>query len=128
MDKKFLKNIEIVEVINNNLSSSQDMSGEYVTNCDIDFVLSSPITFQIFEKEFTIDRVKMFDWYGDEIGLKYASAEKEFCCFEVSKVFTHKIYSRIKEEQKEGGVLAGWSFEETLMEILQGESIVKSCY
>lgn len=128
MDKMFLKSIEILKVVKNNLSSRQDMSGEYSTNCDIDFILSHPITFNIFDKEFVIDRVKMYDWYGDEIGLKYANAEKSFCCFNVSKVFAHKIYFRIMEEQKEHGVLNGWSLEDSIMEMLRDESFVSSCY
>lgn len=127
MDKKELKTIQIIDVKVNTLRSGQDFTGEYSTDCDVDFILSHPITFDIFEKTYVIDRIKMLDWYGDEIVLRYANAEMDFCCFPVPKIFIHKIYLRVIEEQKTG-VLQGWSLEDRLMEMLQDGKIISSCY
>jgi len=128
MDKKQLKRIEIIEVKINRLSCGQDVTGEYSTSCNVDFLLGEPFKFNVFEQEFEIDRVKMFDWYGDEIGLRYANNKRDFCCFPVSKVFVHKIYNRIVQEQGEGGLLKGWDFREEIMDILKDESAVRSCW
>lgn len=126
MDKKAMKKIQVVDVKVNNLNSSQDPSGEYTTNCDVDFFLSQTITFSIFDKEYIIDRIKMGCLY-DEIVLEYAQKDKTYCCFPVAKTFVHKVLNRVTKEQRTG-VLKGWSFDDELIEILQGENIMAHCF
>ncbi|CEG02210.1 hypothetical protein [Bacillus sp. B-jedd] len=127
MDKKALKEVEITDVIKHVLRTTQDYSGEYSTSCNIDFLISQPIKLSVFDKDYLIDRIKMIDFYGDEIVFSFANDKERFCCFPVPKTLIHKIYIRIIQEQKTG-VMQGWRFEDTLIEILRGESIATSCY
>lgn len=121
-----MKKIEIVDVVINTLNSHQDMTGEYNTNCDVDFMLSEQIQFNIFNKEYVIDRVKMgVKW--DVVTVEYAQKDKVFCCFPVSKIFVHKVLNRVIQEQK-GGVLSGWMFADDLFEILTDENELANCY
>jgi hypothetical protein len=126
LDKKTMKNIDITEVKVNRLNSYQDYSGEYNTNCDVDFILSESITLNVFDKEYVIDRIKM-DCRYDEFILEYAQEGKNYCCFPVSKIFVHKVMNRVIEEQQDG-VLKGWVFDDSLMEILQGENTLATCF
>jgi hypothetical protein len=121
-----MKQIEITEVKVKALNSRQDHSGEYETNCDIDFMLSEPISFRVFNQEHTIDRINMGVMW-DEVVLVYAQEGKTFCCFPVSKIFVHKIYNRVIEEQCDGA-LEGWSFDDGIFENLRGANSMSSCY
>jgi hypothetical protein len=120
MDKKQVKQIEIVEVVKNRLSTSESYpGGEYETSCDVDFILSSTFAFRVFDKEHTIDRVKMgTSW--DTTELYYANSKQRFICFPITKSLIHKVYERIKIEQK-SGCLSGYSFEDDIFEMLTGE-------
>jgi hypothetical protein len=126
LDKKELKNIEVTEVIKHRLSSGQDMTGEWETNCNIDFKLSIPIWITVFDKEYKIDRIKMSTRW-DEIVLEYANEKQCFCCFPVSKTLVHKVTNRVIQEQRTG-IMKGWSFSEDLIEILRSENALSNCY
>ena len=118
MDKQAMKKIEIVDVVVHELKSFRDCTDEYFTNCNIDFILSESFTFNVFDEEYVIDRIKM-SCPSDEIDLEYAQADKKYSCFPVSKIFIHKVMDRVVQEEK-NGVLEGWSFADELLEILQG--------
>ncbi|ASS76838.1 hypothetical protein CIG75_19085 [Tumebacillus algifaecis] len=119
MTKAEMKEIRIVEVAVHSLSSSQDVTGEYQTNCNVDFIMSNKIMFVVFDQQYEIDRIKMTtDW--EEVVLYYANAETYFECFKVSKHLIHKVHDQIVEEQR-NGVLDGWSFDDDVMGMLRGE-------
>lgn len=117
MDKKEMKQIRIIEVIKNQLSSSQDYSGEWTSNIDIDFVIDKPKLVQIFNKSYVIDRIKMVTHY-DEIVFRLATSDTYFEELEVSKIFIHKIYDSLNHLQSEGNILSGWELREEVFEIL----------
>lgn len=117
MDKKEMKQIRIIEVIRNQLSSSQDYSGEWTSNIDIDFVIDKPQSVQIFNKSYVIDRIKMVTLY-DEIVFRLATSDTHFEELEVSKIFIHKIYDSLNHLQSEGNILSGWELREEVFEIL----------
>lgn len=120
MDKKEVKQIQITKMIINNLRSTADITDEWRVSCDIDFFLSETFSFEVFEKTYTIDRVKMLDYYGDEIIFRYANDNDFFHDFTVSKSFIHKIYKMVEKEQCEGALKA-WEFRDIIMEILKDE-------
>ncbi|MCM3273680.1 hypothetical protein [Paenibacillus elgii] len=127
MDKKEVKQIEITTVKVNALSCSPDVTGEYCTSCDIDFFLSAPFVFSVFDKEHSIDRINMGTNWGDETELYYANQSGRFYCFPITKTLIHKVYDRVRKEQK-GGCLAGWSFHEDIFEMLSSGRATSSYF
>lgn len=119
MDKKQVKQIEITEVKVNRLSCSPDITGEYSTTCDVDFMLSTPITFHVFNIKHTIDRIKM-DMAWDETQLLYANEKNDYRAFPVTKALIHKVYDRVRLEQLDG-CLKGWCFDDDIFDMLTGK-------
>lgn len=117
MDKKEVKKLGIKEVVINALRSSSDMTGEWETHADIDFLLDVPFPFQIFHDSYVIDRVKLTSGW-DGVYLFYANESQLFPSLPVSKVFVHKIYDTLLVVQKEER-FKKYSFEDDLMDMLQ---------
>ncbi|OAB26298.1 hypothetical protein PMSD_25960 [Paenibacillus macquariensis subsp. defensor] len=126
MNKKQVKEIRITEVIVNHLSSGSDMTGEWTTNCNIDFILSIPFSFFVFDKEHRIDRVKMVSSW-DVIELHYANEKEKLWYLPITKSLIHKIWDQVKEQQKDG-ILKGWAFDDEIFEMLTGEKETSSAY
>ncbi|WP_340014674.1 hypothetical protein [Paenibacillus sp. FSL K6-1318] len=127
LTKKELKQIEITEMEIKKLYTWQDMEGEWNTDINIHFMLSQPCTFELLGQVHNVDRVKMFDQYG-EITFGYANENKDYCCFPVSKIFIDKIRKRVIQEQRPDGMLKGWDFNHEFLDVLQGDSLVVSCW
>lgn len=126
MNKEDVKKIQIKEVIKNHLSCCSDPSGEYYTHCNVDFILDAAFVFPVFDKEVTIDRIKMtVDYETTELHL--ANAEKTYSSLPITKILIHKIYDRVLKEQKEG-VLRGWVFDDDILEMLRGERETSSSW
>lgn len=117
MNKKQTKKLEIKEVVINALRSSSDMTGEWETHADIDFLLNVPFPFQIFHDSYVIDRIKLsYGWDGAH--LFYANESQIFPSLPVSKIFVHKLYDTLLVVQKEER-FKNYRFEDDLMDMLQ---------
>lgn len=121
MDKKEMKQIEITDVIVHRLSRGQDITDEWTSDVNVDFIIDKPQTIKIFDKTYVIDRIKMLTHWGDEIVFRLSTEDFFFEELEVSKIFVHKIYNMLDELQSENNVLHGWNFKETLFEILSDD-------
>lgn len=118
MDKKQMKAIQIVEIIAHHQSSGQDITGEWSSNFNIDVVIDTPQTVQIFNQAHVIDRIKMMSHY-DEMVLRLATKEGViFDGLEVSKIFVKKIIDYLEAKRPDKTFLKGWDFTESLWEIL----------
>ncbi|KQN96820.1 hypothetical protein [Paenibacillus sp. Leaf72] len=120
MDKRQVKQLQITEVIVNQLSSSPDIEGEWHSYYDIDFMLSEPFSFKVFDKIHLIDRIKMQTHYDEGPQIEYANQTSVYWSLAVTKTLVHKVLDRVKVEQDEG-CLKGWAFDDDLLEMLKGE-------
>ena len=124
MNKKEMKLIKITEVIPLHQSSGSDMDGEWTSSFNIDFILDTPQTIQVFNQTITIDRIKMYSHY-DELVLRLASRDRVFENLEVSKIFVKLIIDFLEERMTDKTFLKGWDFTSNLYDILYEKG---SCY
>jgi hypothetical protein len=100
--------MKIVDFIKHYAYCSQNQEGDYDSSFKLDFILSEPSVFDIYGKQYTIDRIRMISTYcGDECDLFFANDEQVFAGIELSLRFIRMIYKRILIEQKRGQ-LRGW--------------------
>ncbi|MEK9199835.1 MULTISPECIES: hypothetical protein [Bacillales] len=125
MNKKEMKQIQIVDVIANKLSGGSDITGECISNVDVDFIIDTPQEIVIFDKIYRIDRIKLLSSY-DELVFRLASKTIIFEELEVSKIFVHKIYNLLNDLQSKGNLLSGWDFRDEVLEILSDNNRLSS--
>lgn len=115
------KKINIKDMMINHLYSQQAYDWEYETKCNIDFLLQDEdvCEFNVLGEIYKIDRIKMTDWFGDEVHLTLADGKNTFDDLIVPKNFINAVYRKILENQKQNGELERWSFEDDLLDALQ---------
>lgn len=119
MDKKEVKEIKINEVVINHLSGGSDMTGDWETNANIDFILNQSCEFHVFNDLYVIDRINL-ECRWDGAYLYYANEKHCFHSIPVSNIFIKKVYDELLIVQKEER-FKNHSFEDDLMDMLRGE-------
>lgn len=106
----------IKEMIKRRLSCGQyNESGEYETRCDIDFMLETPIEINVLGKEYSLDRIAMFDSYGDCLEIALSDGKLVYEHFDIPYKLRLEILDILEHEQKEGQ-LKKWCLTEDITE------------
>lgn len=108
----------IKEMVKNRLICGQDYSGEYTTDCNIDFMLEDKINFSVLGKDYVIDRVKMTTAWSDALELYFCAGETMLEWISVPNYLYLEIYFLLDKEQS-GGQLEGWALNDDLYDYFQ---------
>jgi hypothetical protein len=100
------------EMIIHRLKCERDICDEYETDCDIDFMFTESIEFQVFKDKYKIDRIKMFTQWG-EVRLQLSDGTLLYESIRIPRHLYCALYKFILISQKRG-VLQSWSFEEVV--------------
>lgn len=110
------------ELVIHHLKCEKDCCDEYETSCNVDFMLTEPVEFQVFNDKYKIDRVKMFTRWG-EVVFQLSDGRNLYESIRIPRNLYCALYKFIKKSQKHG-VLQGWVFDDLVKD--EYESIYKS--
>lgn len=109
--------ITIIDTVVHLLNTHSDITGEYETDANLDFVLNEEVKLDIFGDIYTIDRIKLL--YGhDHVNLYYANKSQYFYSFPVKKEFVDMIQEELfllQDEQR----FRGYQFCDELQEYIE---------
>lgn len=110
------------DVINHYCRCTQDSTGEYATECKIDFLLTTPIVFEITGVSHIIDRIRMqvYESWGDDLEFLYANETEVFKGLHIAKYILRALYKKILKEEK-NGILKDWFFDGDLANLYYKE-------
>lgn len=113
----------IKAMVVNELSSQQDMTGEWSARINLDFLLSESNTFSVFGRTYTIDRINLSSGWHEELELAFATESGTLSGLSVPDTFIHMVIDTVIQEQAAGKPLHGWSLEDAVTDLLAGDPV-----